>query len=224
MASFSSSKTSNVATGPKISCWMIGVEVLDFDQAGPVESAEGQRPIADRSAADNDLAVAGRVLTIRSTRATAAKSIRGPICVFGSSPGPTTTCGSRILQVLKLLISDAALNEDARARHAVLASKGRNTDGQYWEWRRAARCRTRSSESRRRAPGSSASASAPAAAICRPTSILPVKPTMSTSADWMRNGAPALPDSVNMLTTPAGSGGRPDAIGNQRIGERGLPR
>ena len=35
--------------------------------------------------------------------------------------------------MLALLISDAALNEDARACHAVLASKGRNTDGQYWE-------------------------------------------------------------------------------------------
>src|SRR5215216_3443602 len=45
---------------------------------------------------------------------------------------------------------------------------------------------------------------APAAAISRPTSILPVKLTMSTSADSTRNGAPVLPDSVNILTTPAG--------------------
>jgi hypothetical protein len=42
--------------------------------------------------------------------------------------------------------------------------------------------------------------------------MLPVKLTMSTSADSMRNGAPLLPDSVNMLTTPAGSDGAWDTI------------
>ena len=53
---------------------------------------------------------------------------------------------------------------------------------------------------------------AAAAAIWRPTGMLLVKLTMSTSADWIRNGAPVLPDSVNMLTTPAGSDGASDTM------------
>ena len=94
---FSSSKTSNVATGPKISCWMIGaLEVLDFDQAGPVEGAGGQRSVGDGSAADDCLGVAGRVLRRSDQpRATAAESIRVPSRCSSHSPGPTTTCVSR---------------------------------------------------------------------------------------------------------------------------------
>jgi hypothetical protein len=69
------------------------VEVLDFDQAGPVEGAGGQPSNGDGSTADYDLGELAESSTIRSTRAMAAD--QGPISVLFLSPGPTTTCMSR---------------------------------------------------------------------------------------------------------------------------------
>ena len=67
------------------------VDVLDFDEAGPVEGAGRERSVSNGSAADDDLAQLAESSTIRSTRATAAEWIEGSIgCECACSwPGGT---------------------------------------------------------------------------------------------------------------------------------------